>query len=199
MTPEEKFNQEVWFVLNKIKKHSFYSGKDGVVKYWIKSPPNLKVEGMPFPVEEMAVVNKLQDWGAIKIISPDDIAEVGSSEEALSKGENVFIVIQYLKINKPKFDEIYTKFQNAIDKNASEFLEVEKNFQLSVADRKKLCVLEKLKEEWDLAPDRVHISSKKYSQWCIDCNADFHQLYAILDHFRKEGLINSFLSVDESR
>ena len=69
---------------------------------------------MPFPVEEQVIVNKLEYLGAIKIIPPNDIAEISDSETSLSKGLGVFIVIMYLKILQPKFDEVYEDYKNRI-------------------------------------------------------------------------------------
>jgi len=68
---------------------------------------------------------------------------------------------------------------------------------LSAADEKKLCILEKLKEEWDLIPDEAKISYRKHFQWTKECNiSDYYEFEAILKNLQREGLIKSFRFVN---
>ena len=76
--------------------------------------------------------------------------------------------------------------------------ELNETTTLSVVNKKKLCILEKLKEEWDLTPVQAKISSKKHSQWIRECNIiDYYEFEAVLNALEKEGLINSFEFVSE--
>jgi hypothetical protein len=86
----------------------------------------------------------------------------------------------------------------------------EKNIELSSADKKKLFILEKLKEEFDLAPKQsvsintggaysyrrpageVNIYQNKFSLWLHECEIDFNQLQSILSTFQQEGLVVNF-------
>lgn len=69
---------------------------------------------------------------------------------------------------------------------------------MTLADRKKLYILEKLKEEWDLTPDKAKISHIKHSQWIRECNiTDYYEFKAVLNALKKEGLINSFEFLSE--
>ena len=108
MTPEEKFNRSVLFVFNRIKEQSFLGPEGGDVEYWIHSPP-LKDEGMPFPVNEFKIIEKLQERGCVKIKPSKQIsATVGN----LNKGLKTFTEIIYLEILQPRFDEVHNEFED---------------------------------------------------------------------------------------
>jgi hypothetical protein len=64
---------------------------------------------------------------------------------------------------------------------------------LSNTDKKKLYVLEKLKDEYDLTPNEARISPKKHAQWIREGNiTDYYEFEAVLNNLKKEGLIISF-------
>lgn len=111
MTSEDRYNQEVWFVLSKIKKYSYYPKKGDDCEYRIIGSPNFAEQGMPFPVEESRIINKLEELGAIKLKDPNGRLETAEIEEGLDRSMNVFIAIMYLEILQQKFDEIYKKYQ----------------------------------------------------------------------------------------
>ncbi len=90
--------------------------------------------------------------------------------------------------------------------------------ELSVADKKRLFILEKLKEEHDLAPKQnarptmlqeaivvyaqrageINIPRHKFVSWQNECGiTDYYQLQNILATFQQEGLIESFRILDE--
>lgn len=93
--------------------------------------------------------------------------------------------------------------------------------KLSVADQKKLRVLEKLKEEWDLVPKKnsgpmmiqagmvdyrkraytTRVSWQRYVlEWLPECEIkDWYQLQNILQHFKDEGLLEDFESINPAR
>lgn len=97
------------------------------------------------------------------------------------------------KEGKRKFiDETKQEYQSGVQAqlNAKDLL--------SAADKKKLCVLEKLKEEWDLVPKKnnetikTDVSWQKLIQWEEECGVDYNQLKNILQGFLDENLIVSF-------
>ncbi len=65
MTPEEKFNQDVWCVLKRVKERSLYTRKDSPIDYWVDF--DFYAAGYPSAAEEAAVLGKLEEWGVIKI------------------------------------------------------------------------------------------------------------------------------------
>lgn len=187
MTPEKKFNQDVWYVLQEIKKKSLYGADNKSVSYEINF--YVIASGCPSGKEEIAILEKLQQWQAIKITDKKDILD----DCGLESGATYF-----LKILQPKFNEIYRRYE----KLNTEFKSSDNGAitSLSAADRKKLCILEKLKEEWDLTPDRAKISQIKHSLWLRDCGiTDYYEFEAILNLLKKEKLINLFHFVDESK
>ena len=97
-------------MLNKIKKYSFYSKEKEDVEYHIYSPPDPRAENMPFPVEELKILNKLVEWNAIKIKEPKNRIE--TVEIGLSNAMHKLIVIPYIEILEPKFSNIYNEYQN---------------------------------------------------------------------------------------
>ncbi|MCX6722674.1 MAG: hypothetical protein NT094_01225 [Candidatus Staskawiczbacteria bacterium] len=69
--------------------------------------------------------------------------------------------------------------------------------ELSVADKKRLYILERLKEEWDLNTIKTQVSAKIINQWWINSYIDSrHQFNSILDTFKNEGLITSWETID---
>lgn len=84
--------------------------------------------------------------------------------------------------------------------------------ELSAADKKRLFILERLKEEWDLAPKQnsgptmlqaglvvyqhhageIDVPWYRFSAWLEQCGIDFYQLQNILTTFQQEELLESF-------
>ncbi len=92
--------------------------------------------------------------------------------------------------------------------------------ELSAADKKRLFILEKLKEEWDLVPKRstgptmiqeavvvyehrageAKIPQRTFNRWITEGGLDgYYQLESILATFKQEGLISSSRTYDTSR
>lgn len=98
MTPEERVNQEVWWVLQRIKEEGLIAG-DKIFFY--DTTTSLIAPGVPTRDRERAIIqNKLaQEERAIKITresAPDWRGTVSGF---------------YLKILQPKFDEVYSYYQ----------------------------------------------------------------------------------------
>ncbi|MFZ3029820.1 MAG: hypothetical protein WA095_02385, partial [Minisyncoccia bacterium] len=73
--------------------------------------------------------------------------------------------------------------------------------ELSPADKKKLFILEKLKEDWDLAPKdgrqvQLKISGDQVYEWMMELGINYYSLENILLGFKKEGLIIKYESIN---
>ena len=197
MTPEEKFNQNVWWILQEIKKDELLTLQGEMIDFSIRTLPkthNVKQKDIDYSVPhedtQRKLLYKLKEWKIIDDLEPiDDIL----------RGSDIFNPRIYkLFIAHPKFDEIYLCYKELNTKTKSN--DNGAMLSLSAADRKKLCILEKLKEEWDLTPTETKISPIKHSQWQNECNiTDYYEFKAILDFLKKEKLINSFNFMDESK
>ncbi|MEK7519713.1 MAG: hypothetical protein AAB581_00500 [Patescibacteria group bacterium] len=67
MTPEEKFNQNVWYVLRQIKERSLYTKKGNPILYWVDFGFFDTTGSSPSATDKAAILEKLEEWGAIKI------------------------------------------------------------------------------------------------------------------------------------
>lgn len=101
MTPEEKFNQDVWWVLQEIKEESLATLKDKPLKFEVVK---LVAAGIPSQDRQKNIIHKLQELKAIKITYETDPSGGGISRYLFE-----------LKILQPKFDEVYKKYQKACD------------------------------------------------------------------------------------
>jgi len=103
MTPEEKYNKDFWYVLQKIKRITLYryQGEEIEYKIVIKPVQSLK-EGEPEPEEESNIIRQLIKQGVVKEIKPSRKVKASVGELHL----NPFI-FYYLKIIEPKFNKLY--------------------------------------------------------------------------------------------
>jgi len=95
VAPEEKFNQEVGEVLQKIRKAELATvGEDVEFKF-----PSFVGVGIIPKEKQKKILYKLQEWGALRIRE--------NSWEPPESTPHVF----YLNLLQPKFNEYYEKFQ----------------------------------------------------------------------------------------
>ena len=195
MTPEEKFNLYIWWLLKRIKDEHLATTSNTPVEFHTGNVEYLDGSGIPSIDKRNKLMLKLQELGAIKILE----------EPRYIIGTGTIFVIEVLQ---PKFDEIYKKFNPSL-----ETTQAEKSPSLSVAEKKKLYILEKLKEEWDLTPQKnenptmiqaglyfyersageTRVSQQKFSAWERECGiSDWYELENILTIFKQEGLIINF-------
>lgn len=66
-TPEEKFNKDVWYVLKQIKERALYTKKGAPIEYWINFSFFDATGSSPSAADEAAILEKLEEWDAIKI------------------------------------------------------------------------------------------------------------------------------------
>ncbi|MEW6407785.1 MAG: hypothetical protein AB1465_03785 [Patescibacteria group bacterium] len=113
MTPEEKFNQDVWWILQEIKKDELLTPKGEKVEFLIRSlslPKNRNTKRKDatynFPQEETQrrLLKKLKEWEAI-----DDFKMVAD----MMRGSDIFNpTIYQFSIKQPKFNELYQKYED---------------------------------------------------------------------------------------
>lgn len=73
MTPEEKINKERWYVLRKIREESLRTKIDELIKYWVDF--SFTGGDNPSGKDEVATLEKLEEFGVIKILNPDGTGE----------------------------------------------------------------------------------------------------------------------------
>jgi len=182
MTPEERFNNELLYVLNQIKQKALYTRKDRYIEYWVSFvEDNAKITAE----KESLILDKLEELGAIKIISKD-----ASPSDIM-----VEAYVYSLEIKQPKFDELYDELREPLRKKE----EYEKKSVESL--NKILGVLKHLKDEWDITPNqRTRIAHNKCYSWVQDCGLnDFYELDSILTILQQEELILEAKFINEAR
>lgn len=105
MTPEERFNKEIWWILQEIKKEYLATLSGGKVSFYIRIQPkkiNKDDEPIPSPDTQRKLLDKLVEWKAF----------------GLETDSNFDIILTYnppmkylLKIHKERFDEIYRAYE----------------------------------------------------------------------------------------
>lgn len=97
MTPEEKFNQQVWEILQRIKEEIFATETGKPVKYRISSIVGI---GIIPPDRRIKILYKLQEWKAFEIQRNARGVRIGTGD------------IFYLIINQSKFNELYHIYES---------------------------------------------------------------------------------------
>ncbi len=103
MEPEEKFNKNVLYVLKQIKERLLHAGKGGNTWYSVNYNIIVASDRVPSVEDEVSILKRLQEWGAIVIRLQEFPAGENYTEKFL------------LKILQPKFDEIYQEYNNKTD------------------------------------------------------------------------------------
>lgn len=222
MTPVEELHKTVWQILGEIRQEQIATPNDE----WI-------IIDTKADTRERAV-RLLAKVGSIKAL---DYNPLISSFKALQKFSGVYSKSTAYKIEpmQPRFDEVCNVYDKTFDHtyNAQEIQQLtdkiqslssiqkitEQKIELSIADKKKLFILEKLKEEWDLTPKtddepvmfqtgmKAHlrlagettISHQKFSSWMRECGiSDWYELKNIFEILKQEGLISKFQNLNEA-
>ena len=187
-TDPEVIEEYLW-VVNTIEKERQRTPEGEAIAYPIPPMPFI-ASGVPMPNQETAILKKLEQQQLIQITSKevdDQFDPYGITIRAIK----IIDLEKFLTLRKRLSEAQRTDLKQEIGQS-------KKTSPLSTAETKKLCILEKLKEEWDLTPVQAKISSKKHSQWKRECNiTDYYEFEAVLNALEKEGLINSFEFVSE--
>ena len=70
MTPEEKFNQEIWWILQEIKKEQLATPKGEKVEFTLRKPPKYSRktdDGLPSAEAQRKLLNKLKEWKVLEL------------------------------------------------------------------------------------------------------------------------------------
>lgn len=214
MTPEEKYHSDRWFVFQKIRERELYAPDKNGIDYYLEITPFSKFEEHP-PSAQINILKQLVGEGAIEIIHEENKTGYGA------------YYLFVLQIKRPRFDELYRHEENfrkekvkvttpanpPVNAENSDEIKSQPNGQIANrAEKKKLCVLEKLKEEHDLTPKtavRTHVYfgyshvrpageawlyEQKLLTWIQECNlSDRLELENILAIFQQEGLVSKFI------
>lgn len=122
---KEKFDKEVWDVLQKIKANVFHTKKDDLL---VKYKKNFTKFTEKYEQEE-AILEKIEDMGTIKIIEAKDvIGHIGYLNKYAINNPATTLTIKNLDASKylkyigstdiiflnilPKFDEVYKKYES---------------------------------------------------------------------------------------
>jgi len=118
MTPEHKFNLDIWWILQEIKKDEFLAPKGEKVEFTIRGLLDQKKhnskeisQNIPDIDTQRKLLNKLAEWKAVYGLEAVDDVFRGS--------DTWNPTIYQLSIKQPKFNEIYNKFESIfnIDEN----------------------------------------------------------------------------------
>lgn len=101
--PEEKFNQQVWIVLQNIKEAWLATVSGRPVKYRV---PNIIAKGAVPKHRIIEIIYKLEEWGTLRVQRNEQGTRIGKSD------------LFYLVINQPKFNEVYEKYKKSCDLNS---------------------------------------------------------------------------------
>jgi len=104
MTPEEKFNQEIWWLLQEIKKEQLATPKGEKIEFSVRQSD--KGGTIPSAERQRKLLYILQERGIIKV-EIGDVFYVGLGDEPKK---------YLLSINQQKFDRFYKKWEE-IDEN----------------------------------------------------------------------------------
>lgn len=137
MTPEEKFNNDVWYVLKKIKERWFYTKQTKPIEYQVRFS-GYQDPDAPSPDNEVETLEKLQEWNAIRIRNREC--------ERISEYISPEIEFFYLEILQPKFDELYRLYGGGSEGEAGEGWLHIKKFLPSKLDVEDIAYDEKLKK-----------------------------------------------------
>lgn len=111
MTPEEQFNQEIWWLLQTVKKELLLTPTRANVKINIIH----LVEGeasSPAIRDIPKLISKLEEWRVWKIKTTYNPHSEGSYGDIINDTVDLDRATEFLlKINKPRFDELYKKYK----------------------------------------------------------------------------------------
>lgn len=114
MTPDEKFNQNVWWILQEIRNDELLTAKGEKVDFRIRELPRTsgrnkttEIGNIPSGDTQRKLFQKLKEWEALDLEVKSDLL----LDNDFFNPPTRFT----LRIYQPKFDEVYKKYQDACD------------------------------------------------------------------------------------
>lgn len=206
-TPEEDFNQEVWYVLGKIQKEKLATIRGKSVEYGFPVRQVIGV-GVVSQERQKKILSKLQEWGALKIRE--------NPWEPLESTPNLY----YLDLIEPRYEETYKKYQKACDINSylNDFQQKSLNnekvpeFSQVEQDETKIDKWLESKDDWTLQKIWQVVSALN-SAWQLEDEDTFEipqdkferakitnpkDLEAVLKNLHKQGIVEILRKVAEA-
>jgi len=165
-----------------------------------------KIDGIE--VTNVQLLGELKEWRSKRVRFPSVVSAYEENEALLYlPSEEELKNYVFLQINsldelhqtKDKIDYLLGTLNfEKNDKDKKEIPSQANNQILTAADKKKLCILEKLKEEWDLVSKKnneevvIEVSWQRNIQWQGECGIDDSQFENILQGFKDENLLDGF-------
>lgn len=119
ISPEEKFNREIWRILQKIKEEALFSNEQEIV--WKKQDYDPDRKFFEYERGEKTILEMLEKEGAIKIregylvLAKMPSLEIDFSNldyvRRLEQSGGITTLTLNIKIQQPKFDELYSQFE----------------------------------------------------------------------------------------
>ena len=225
MSPVEELHKTVWQILCEIQQEQLATPTDE----WI-------IIDTSDDIRERAV-RMITKTGSIKALEYQ--SSMLATLKSIQKLNGVHTRPSAYKVAPilPRFEDTYELYEGVFNHeyNSDEIKSLTNQVQLlsqsseqptekkvtnlSAADQKKLLLLEKLKEEWDLTPKQnsdpvmvstgigthlvkaglATISNQKFRSWMGECGiSDWYELESILNILKQEGLISSFQNLNEA-
>lgn len=208
MSPVEELHKAVWQILCEIKQEQLATPSD----QWIIIDTNANVRERAVRVLVKIGSIKALEYQPSLLATLKTIRELNGVyskpttykvEPKLPRFEETFELYEGIFNHDFSADEIkfLTNQIQALSQSANEPAKP-KVTNLSTADQKKLLILEKLKEEWDLTPNagETKVSYQKFHTWMKECGiTDWYELENILKLLKQEGLITKFQIIGAAR
>lgn len=106
MTPEEKFNQEIWWILQEIRKEQLATPKGEKVEFTLRKPPKYSRKAdndLPSAEAQRKLLHKLKEWKTL-----DLEPESKFLDDDLFASPTAYI----LTIRQSKFDKLYRLYKS---------------------------------------------------------------------------------------
>jgi hypothetical protein len=137
MTPEEKFNQEIWWILQEIRKEQLSTPKGEKVEFTLRKPPKYSRktdDNLPSAEAQRKLLHKLKEWKAL------DLESIG-----LFADDNIFTppTAYLLTIHQSKFDDFYRLYESGGSYSESKNAAPEPKTSQSIIKPKSLEVIAK--------------------------------------------------------
>lgn len=112
MSGEQKYATHVLYVMDEIKKRSFYRVQGEPIDLYIHVVPHKLNLSVPEPSEQVQIVKQLSQKGAIKIINGDK----NNHRIERQVNDDILNPVYYyeLEINELEFSEVYKKYKDSI-------------------------------------------------------------------------------------